>query len=94
MPNAQDVELAGVDADTTVAIRVKHDDKIPDNTDVHFQVALLYTTSYGVRRIRVHTLTLRSSSQYADIFRCADMDALLAVVPKLGKLKIERDVNQ
>lgn len=84
MANTQDVELAGVDADTAITVRIKHDDKLPDNSDVHFQVALLYTTSYGARRIRVHTLSLRTSAQYADVFRCADMDSFLAVIPKMG----------
>ena len=82
----QDVELAGVDADSSVAIRVRHDDKLPDNSDAHFQIALLYTTSSGHRRIRVHTLTLRVSAQYADVYRAADMDALLCSVAKLGLL--------
>ena len=67
-----------------MTIRMRHDDKIADNTDIHFQVALLYTTSYGARRIRIHTLTLRAGSQYADFFRGADMDAILTVIPKIG----------
>lgn len=84
MANTQDVELAGVDADTSVTVRIKHDDKLPDNTDVHFQVALLYTTSSGSRRIRVHTLTLKCSKDLSEVFRGADMDSLLAVMAKLG----------
>lgn len=84
MNNTQDVEMAGVDADTCVTIRIKHDDKLADNSDAHFQVALLYTTASGQRRIRVHTLSLRVGSQYPDIFRAADMDALLCFIPKLG----------
>lgn len=84
MANSQDVELAGVDSDSSVTVRIKHDDKLPDNTDVHFQIALLYTTSTGSRRIRVHTLTLRCTKDLAEIFRGADMDALLAVMAKFG----------
>ena len=73
-----------MDSETCVTVRIKHDDKLPDNTDVHFQIALLYTNASGQRRIRVHTLALRCSTQLPDIFRGADMDALLAVMPKLG----------
>lgn len=34
----QDVELAGVDAKQAITVRVKHDDKIPESQDAHFQV--------------------------------------------------------
>ncbi len=65
-------------------MRIKHDDKLPENTDVHFQIAVLYTTSFGRRRIRVHTLSLRCTKDLADVYRGADMDALLAVMAKFG----------
>jgi len=56
MDNTTDVEMAAVDADKAVVVRLRHDDKIKEGQDVHIQVALLYTTTCGERRIRVHTL--------------------------------------
>lgn len=84
MANTTDVELAGIDADKAIAVRIRHDDKIPDNADVHFQVALLYTSVFGERRIRVSTLSIRAVSTLSDIFRGADMDALVNVLPKIA----------
>ena len=46
-----------------MVVRIKHDDKLNPGGDAHFQVALLYTTSLGERRIRVHTLSLRCTDQ-------------------------------
>ena len=57
------VTRAGLDTDKAVVVRIKHDDKLNPSSDAHFQVALLYTTSLGERRIRVHTLSLRCTDQ-------------------------------
>lgn len=82
--NTSDVELAGLDTDKSVVVRIKHDDKLNPSSDAHFQVALLYTTVLGERRIRVHTLSLRCTDQVAEIFRGADMDALANSICKLA----------
>ena len=50
------------------------------------QVAALFTTMAGERRIRVHTLSLRVCDNVADIFRGADMDGLINALCKMGKL--------
>lgn len=47
MANATDVELAGVDSSKSVAVEIKHDDKLTDEDGVYIQVALLYTSIYG-----------------------------------------------
>ncbi|EDQ85874.1 uncharacterized protein MONBRDRAFT_38641 [Monosiga brevicollis MX1] len=82
MENSQDVELANVDAKHNITVRIKHDDKIDEGSEAHFQVALLYTTRFGERRIRVHTLSLRTANNLADIFRSADMDSIIVALPK------------
>jgi hypothetical protein len=48
------------------------------------QVALLYTTALGVRRIRVHTLSLRTATDMPEVFRNADMEALATVLPRMA----------
>jgi protein transport protein SEC24 len=64
-------------------VRFDYDAKLPEGKDTCFQVALLYTNRLGERRLRVHTLSLRTSTSLADIFRGADMDATLTTLPKM-----------
>eukprot|EP00055_Hartaetosiga_balthica_P010598 m.45719 g.45719 ORF g.45719 m.45719 type:complete len:969 (+) comp7234_c0_seq1:3-2909(+) len=83
MDNTNDVELAGVDSKQTVVVRLKFDDKLNPSEEAHFQVAILYTNMMGERRIRVHTNSYRTTSQLAELFRGADIDAVTSVLPKL-----------
>lgn len=49
-----------------------------------FQCALLYTTVYGQRRIRVTTLALPCTSMLSNLFRSADLDTQFACMLKQG----------
>lgn len=66
MNNTTDVEMAGIDSDKTIVVNIKHDDKLPENSECHFQAALLYTTAAGERRIRVHTLSVRTAKELTE----------------------------
>ncbi|KAK6233036.1 hypothetical protein SCA6_003109 [Theobroma cacao] len=70
-----DVDLPGIDSDKTIMVTLKHDDKLQDGSECTFQCALLYTTAYGQRRIRVSTLSLPCTSSLTNLFRAADLDA-------------------
>ncbi|CAA6660059.1 unnamed protein product [Spirodela intermedia] len=69
-----DIDLPGIDCDKTIMVTFKHDDKFQENTECAFQCALLYTTVYGERRIRVTTLSLPCTSMLSNLFRSADLD--------------------
>ncbi|CAN1765020.1 Protein transport protein Sec24-like At4g32640 [Linum perenne] len=69
-----DVDLPGVDCDKSIMVTLKHDDKLQDGAECAFQCALLYTTCYGERRIRVTTLSLPCTSNLSNLFRMADLD--------------------
>ncbi|KAJ9180138.1 hypothetical protein P3X46_008420 [Hevea brasiliensis] len=69
-----DVDLPGIDCDKTIMVTLKHDDKLQDGTECAFQCALLYTTVYGQRRIRVTTLSLPCTNNLSNLFRMADLD--------------------
>lgn len=69
-----DVDLPGIDSDKTIMVTFKHDDKLQEGFECAFQCALLYTTVYGQRRIRVHTLSLPCTSVLSNLFRTADLD--------------------
>ncbi|GLJ22020.1 hypothetical protein SUGI_0412500 [Cryptomeria japonica] len=70
-----DVDLAGIDCDKTIMVTFKHDDKFQEGSECCFQCAVLYTTVYGERRIRVTTLSLPCTSVLSNLFRGADLDA-------------------
>ncbi|XP_074319619.1 protein transport protein SEC24 B-like [Silene latifolia] len=69
-----DVDLPAVDCDKTIVVTLKHDDKLQEGTECSFQCAILYTTVYGQRRIRVMTLSLPCTSGLPNLFRSADLD--------------------
>ncbi|XP_071717053.1 protein transport protein SEC24 C-like isoform X2 [Rutidosis leptorrhynchoides] len=69
-----DVDLPAVDCDKSIMVSLKHDDKLQDGTECSFQCALLYTSVYGQRRIRVSTLSLPCTPTLSNLFRSADLD--------------------
>jgi protein transport protein SEC24 len=84
MTNTQDVELAALDADKGIAIELKHDDKLDESAGAAVQVALLYTSVFGERRLRIHNLQLGVISQLADVYKVAETDALMNFFSKLA----------
>lgn len=71
-----------LDCDKSVAIEVKHDDKLPPEENVYIQVALLYTSCSGQRRLRVLNLSLKTCTQLADLFRSCDLDTTILFFAK------------
>jgi protein transport protein SEC24 len=82
MNNTTDVQLACVDPETCVAVDIKHDDKLDEREGAYIQVALLYTSMSGQRRIRVHNLALQCSSQLSDLYRSVDIHSLMNFLAK------------
>lgn len=69
-------------ADSTIAVELAYGDAVLSGTIVSVQSALLYTTSGGERRIRVHTMAVPVSTVFADVFRHADVDAICNFIAK------------
>ncbi|CAO1356003.1 unnamed protein product [Diamesa hyperborea] len=88
MSNTTDMEIAGMDCDKSIAIEVKHDDKLPPEENVYIQVALLYTSCSGQRRLRVLNLSLKTCTQLADLFRSCDLDTTILFFAKQGIFKL------
>ncbi|KAF9371863.1 COPII coat Sec23p-Sfb3p heterodimer component [Podila verticillata] len=75
MKNGTDVELAGLDSERALGVLIKHEGgKLDDKTEASFQVALLYTTASGQRRVRVHNFSTPITGQMSQLFRAADID--------------------
>lgn len=47
-----DVDLPAVHADSSIAVELRHSDKLADNQEAYLQFALVHTDTHGNRRIR------------------------------------------
>ena len=70
-----DVDLPAVDCDKAISVDLRYEEKLADGQDAFVQCALLYTTTAGERRIRVHTMALPVSSVLGNVFRASDLEA-------------------
>uniref|UniRef100_A0A0D9XYX3 Zinc finger Sec23/Sec24-type domain-containing protein n=1 Tax=Leersia perrieri TaxID=77586 RepID=A0A0D9XYX3_9ORYZ len=77
-----DIDLPAIDSDKTIMVSFKHDDKLQENSECAFQCALLYTTVYGQRRIRVINLSLPCTNVLSNLFRYADLETQFTYVVK------------
>lgn len=82
MKNSTDMEFGVLDSDKAIAVEIKFDGKLDDRAIGCFQIALLYTTMLGQRRIRIMNLALPASKDMGVMFRFADMDTVLNFVSK------------
>lgn len=71
-----------------MAVEVKHDDKLNEDEGVYIQVALLYTSCSGERRLRVINLALKTCSQMADLYRSCDLDTIINFFGKQAVYKL------
>ncbi|KAL6046314.1 Protein transport protein Sec24C [Balamuthia mandrillaris] len=76
MRNSTDLELAAIDCDKSIAASLRHDESLDEKSMAVLQCALLYTTSKGERRIRVHNISLGCTSVINNVFRGADLYAI------------------
>ncbi|KAF5297356.1 hypothetical protein FQR65_LT01286 [Abscondita terminalis] len=88
MSNTTDMEIAAIDCDKAVALEIKHDDKLTEEDGVYIQVALLYTSCSGQRRLRIINLSLKTCSQMADLYRSCDLDTLINFFAKQSIYKL------
>ncbi|CAH8640427.1 unnamed protein product [Dicrocoelium dendriticum] len=75
LPNTTDIEMACVDPDMAITVELRHDDKLQDKDVAFIQVACLYTSLSGQRRLRVHNLSLATTGSIPEVFRLAELDA-------------------
>lgn len=88
MSNTTDMELASIDCDKAVAIEIKHDDKLTEEDGVYIQVALLYTSCGGQRRLRILNLSLKTCTQMADLYRSCDLDTVVNFISKQAVFRL------
>ncbi|XP_067424357.1 protein transport protein Sec24B isoform X3 [Emydura macquarii macquarii] len=84
------LSLANVNPDAGFAVQMSIEESLTDTSLVCFQTALLYTSSKGERRIRVHTLCLPVVTSLADVYAGADVQAAVCL---LANMAVDRSVT-
>ncbi|GFP97984.1 protein transport protein sec24-like at3g07100 [Phtheirospermum japonicum] len=76
--------LPAVDCDKAYAAQLSLEDTLLTTQTVYFQVALLYTSSSGERRIRVHTAAAPVVADLGEMYRLADTGAIISLFSRLA----------
>uniref|UniRef100_A0A8C4QFP4 Uncharacterized protein n=1 Tax=Eptatretus burgeri TaxID=7764 RepID=A0A8C4QFP4_EPTBU len=84
------LSLPNISPDAGFAVQLSIEDNLSDFPTVTFQTALLYTSSKGERRIRVHTLCLPVVTTVQDVHAGADPQAITCL---LAKMAVDRTVS-
>ncbi|KAM4834157.1 protein transport protein Sec24B isoform 2-T2 [Thomomys bottae] len=84
------LSLANINPDAGFAVQLSIEEGLTDTSLVCFQTALLYTSSKGERRIRVHTLCLPVVSSLADVYAGVDVQAAICL---LANMAVDRSIS-
>ncbi|XP_072957641.1 protein transport protein SEC24 A-like isoform X1 [Typha angustifolia] len=76
--------LPAVDCDKAFAMQLSLEDTLLTTKTVYFQVALLYTSSSGERRIRVHTAAAPVVADLGEMYRQADTGSIVLLMSRLA----------
>lgn len=76
--------LPNIDEDKTFAVEIAHEENALNASTCCMQAALLYTTSSGERRIRVHTIQLPVTSGLNALYDAADVDACINLQARIA----------
>ncbi|KAJ8550173.1 hypothetical protein K7X08_033880 [Anisodus acutangulus] len=78
------IALPAVDCDKAYAMQLSLEETLLTSQTVYFQVALLYTSSSGERRIRVHTAAAPVVADLGEMYRLADTGAIVSLFTRLA----------
>uniref|UniRef100_UPI00358FA343 protein transport protein Sec24B isoform X2 n=1 Tax=Myxine glutinosa TaxID=7769 RepID=UPI00358FA343 len=84
------LSLPNVNPDAGFAVQISVEDSLSNCNTASFQAALLYTSSKGDRRIRVHTLCLPVVTSLSDVYDGADVQAVTCL---LANMAVDRAVS-
>ena len=85
------IALANVNPDAGFGVTFTISDSMAERNNVCFQAAVLYTSSKGERRIRVHTISLPLTAKVSDVISSADQQCIVGL---LAKIAVNRLINQ
>ncbi|XP_033329992.2 protein transport protein Sec24AB [Megalopta genalis] len=78
------LSLPNVNPDAGFGMQISIEENLSDVQSVCFQAALLYTSSKGERRIRVHTLSLPVATNLSDVLHSADQQCIVGLLSKMA----------
>lgn len=78
------LSLPNVNPDAGYGMQLAIEENLNELQTVSFQAALLYTSSKGERRIRVHTLCLPVANSIQEVFVNADQEAIIGLLSKMA----------
>ncbi|XP_022902983.2 protein transport protein Sec24A [Onthophagus taurus] len=84
------LSLPNINPDAGFGMQVSIEENLSDVQTICFQAALLYTSSKGERRIRVHTLCLPIGNTLHDIMNSADQQCIVGL---LAKMAVDRSMQ-
>ncbi|XP_011883270.1 PREDICTED: protein transport protein Sec24A [Vollenhovia emeryi] len=82
--------LPNINPDAGFGMQISIDENLSDVQSVCFQASLLYTSSKGERRIRVHTLCLPVVASLSDVLHSADQQCIVGL---LSKMAVDRSLQ-
>lgn len=77
--------LANVNPDSALGVQIQYEEDLHNQAAACFQAALLYTSSKGDRRIRVHTMCVPVTRDVPNIFGSFDTKASISLLAKMGE---------
>ena len=89
--NPTEMDIANIDEDKTYVFTLKLTDKKDVREKAVIQIALVYTTEDGKRRIRVHTLGLSYNAYLTEIFKNSDLDSCVSILSRMG---VEKGIEE
>lgn len=84
------LSLPNVNPDAGFGMQISYEENIAESKTVCFQAALLYTSSKGERRIRVHTMCLPVTNSLSEVIHSADAQAIIGLISKMA---VDRSVS-
>ncbi|XP_060080427.1 protein transport protein Sec24A-like isoform X2 [Ylistrum balloti] len=78
------LSLPNINPDAGFGMQMSIEDSLTEASTACFQAALLYTSSKGERRIRVHTMCLPVTNQISEVIAGADQKAIVSLLAKMG----------
>lgn len=76
----QDPIIPVLNEDQTFTVLLNYDGSLDPKYDCHFQAALLYTDTLGLRKVRVINLVLAVSEKLEDVFNFVEQDAVVTAI--------------
>jgi len=78
--------LPNVNPDSGFGMQIAIEEALTDTPTVCFQAAVLYTSSKGERRIRIHTYCIPVSKNVNELVNSADQECIIGIIAKMGKV--------